>query len=46
MITHSAKQNHPAFWVLEDLDGRLLLRLGKMRGEQLRNSKAGERFNS
>jgi len=30
MITHSAKQNHPCFWVLADLDGRLLLCLGKM----------------
>jgi hypothetical protein len=35
MITHSAKQNHPDLWVLADLDGRLLLCLGKMWGKQL-----------
>jgi hypothetical protein len=42
MITDSARQNRPSLWGLADLDGRLLFRLGKMGGKQLRDREAIE----
>jgi hypothetical protein len=42
MITDSARQNRPSLWGLTDLDGRLLFRLGKMGGKQLRDREAIE----